>query len=97
MIYDKNNKYFRIFIITHKNTMYIMYLVRLLHVVAVAIKRFDPPCHVAHEEFSRTCAWLLNYFLVFFWILTGHVLWEVLSFQVQIMFSIFRLGLFYNY
>ena len=46
-----------------------------------------PPCHVAHEEFSRTCAHAQY---------IQQVLWEIFSFQVQLLFSIFRLGLFYN-
>jgi hypothetical protein len=42
-----------------------------------------PVMHVAHERFSRTCAWLLNYF---FWNLTRQVLWEIFSFQAELMF-----------
>jgi hypothetical protein len=61
----------------HKSQKYNKYNVLSL-VAVVANKRFvkiltPRPCHVAHEEFSRTCAWLLNYF---FSILTGQLLWE---------------------
>jgi hypothetical protein len=57
------------------------------------VKIFTPPCHVAHEEFSANLRVTFKYF---FWIVIQQLLWEVFSFQVQLMFSIFRLGLFYN-
>ena len=58
IIDDKNTQIFIVFIINHKNTINIMYLVRLLCPVANKrfVKIFNPPCYVAHEVFSRTCA-----------------------------------------
>jgi hypothetical protein len=59
IIDDKTTQIFIVFIINHKNTINIMYLVRLLWPVVANkrfVKIFTPPCYVAHEEFSRTCA-----------------------------------------
>jgi hypothetical protein len=63
MIYDKNNKYLRIFIINHKNTLNIIYLVGLL---LVANKRFMKIFAPPVEKFS----WRLRVtfkLIVLFW------------------------------
>jgi hypothetical protein len=83
MIYDKNNKYLRIFIINHKNTLNIIYLVGLL---LVANKRFmkifaPPPCREVFVKIARD--FQINCFIL---ILNVY----------ELMFSIFRFGLFYN-
>ena len=59
MIDDKNTQIRIIFIMNHKNTINIMYLVRCCGGEQTFRKNIQhdtlPPCHVAHDEFSRNC------------------------------------------
>jgi hypothetical protein len=56
-------------------------------------ENIHPPCHVSTRSFREDCAGLSN---DFFFIFNLNGLRESFSFQLELMFSIFRLGLFYN-
>jgi hypothetical protein len=85
MIYDKNTQILIIiFIINHKKTINIVYLVTSL-VAVVANKRFVKIfTHPPPPPLSCNPRGVFANLRVIF------------SFQVQLMFLIFRLGLFYN-
>jgi hypothetical protein len=98
MIYDEITEKFIVFTINHKNTINITYLVGLLWWRTNVSWKY-PPGHVAHEEFSRRLR--VTFRKLFVFDSDPKCLWEVFSFQlmfkqVQLMFSIFRLRLFYN-
>ena len=97
MIYDKNNKYLRSFVINHKNTINTIYLVMFLSFCGgeqTFRENIHPPPVMCPREVFAKIARDFQMFVFYFepkWYIR-----EGFSFQMGQILSIFRLGLFYN-